>query len=445
MFDSDRFTYRLIRWSGPLAWPSLVWLVIVLVGCDARIDNFEPNSVYAKRLELSADVDLATPLDDVQIILNDLFGTPDDPKWPACLDSDARLGQLVAVDQLTRAAGAVRSDQQGTHFGLYREHCILCHGASGNGLGPTSRLLNPYPRDFRLGKFKFTSTPIGRKPTREDLSRILESGIVGTSMPSFRLLEEDDLGALVDYVIYLSIRGEVERRLLSMAAYELDVEAGERLVDQGAAEWSAYRKSIEEIVVSVARHWAEAEEYALDSIEPPSDLPLVGSQSDALDFSGQLQESIAHGREIFLGKVGNCASCHGIDATGDGLVTAFDEWTNDWTVGAGLDPRDKQQLRPMLKLGALKPRTILPRNLREGNYRGGSRPEDIYRRIVLGIEGSNMPAAPMKPDNPFGLTERDAWDLVNYLLSLAADRQPASKDPSDEQAGVIRDREGGHG
>ena len=33
-------------------------------------------------------------------------------------------------------------------------------------------------------------------------------------MPSFKLLPQDEINALVDYVKYLSIRGEVERQLI---------------------------------------------------------------------------------------------------------------------------------------------------------------------------------------------------------------------------------------
>jgi hypothetical protein len=100
------------------------------------------------------------------------------------------------------------------------------------------------------------------------------------------------------------------------------------------------------------------------------------------------------------------------------VVNDYDDWTKDWTTAAGLDPQDKTQLRPMLKAGALRPRHILPRDLRTGVYRGGSRPQDLYLRIVHGIEGTPMPAAPRQPEISVGLSESDIWDLVNFLLSL---------------------------
>ena len=70
------------------------------------------------------------------------------------------------------------------------------------------------------GLFKFTSTPYGSKPRRSDLIRTLRRGVTGTSMPSFADLAPDDLDAVVDYVIFLSQRGELEHELASIADQE---------------------------------------------------------------------------------------------------------------------------------------------------------------------------------------------------------------------------------
>lgn len=405
--------------------------LVAAAGCDAPIDAFESNRVFAKRLELTEQLDLSERLAESEVILSRLFGSPNAPSWPEVLQAAPELAGLVSLERLQRAAGAVRSDEEGYHFGLFREHCILCHGTSGNGLGATSRLLNPYPRDFRLGKYKFKSTPIGVRPTRVDLVNTLRHGIPGTSMPAFHLLPEDDLQALVDYVIYLSVRGEVERGLLQMAAFELDPTQDAPLVDfsiresapqEFAEQWS----EVETLVVNVAKRWQAAEPHpwteagvsAEAVATAPSDLPLVGQSLDSDAARQQLADSIARGRELFQGKIANCSSCHGLSAAGDGVVNDYDDWTKDWTTSAGLDPNDKSQLKPMLELGALKPRHILPRDLRTGSYRGGSLPSDLFMRIVCGIEGTPMPAAPLQPEIPEGLSSSDVWDLVNYLLSL---------------------------
>jgi hypothetical protein len=53
----------------------------------------------------------------------------------------------------------------------------------------------------------------------------------------------------------------------------------------------------------------------------------------------------------------------------------------------------------------------VPRDFREGLYRGGSSPEQLYRRIAAGIDGTPMPAA--------SIPANDIWHLVNYVRSLA--------------------------
>ena len=78
--------------------------------------------------------------------------------------------------------------------------------------------MNPYPRDYRQGAFKFKSTARADKPTTDDLRRILRDGIAGTAMPSFLLLPDDEIDALIEYVKYLSYRGQTERWLSDQGA-----------------------------------------------------------------------------------------------------------------------------------------------------------------------------------------------------------------------------------
>ena len=64
-------------------------------------------------------------------------------------------------------------------------------------------------------------------------------GIEGTAMPSFALLDRGEIDALIDYVKYLSVRGEMERALVEEAAdleelEEID-DSKENLVDDKLA------------------------------------------------------------------------------------------------------------------------------------------------------------------------------------------------------------------
>ena len=100
---------------------------------------------------------------------------------------------------------------------ILKVHCVHCHGIAGDGAGPTAAFLNPYPRDYREGWFKFKSTKLPDRPTVANLMRTLHEGISGTAMPSFKLMPDLDREALVEYVRYLSMRGEMELELASSA------------------------------------------------------------------------------------------------------------------------------------------------------------------------------------------------------------------------------------
>ena len=93
----------------------------------------------------------------------------------------------------------------------YELNCAGCHGLQGDGAGPAARYLDPRPRNFRKGFFKFTTTGGGR-PRVQDLMHTLQRGLTGSSMPSFRLLPEGRRRSIVEYVRLLSMRGEFEER-----------------------------------------------------------------------------------------------------------------------------------------------------------------------------------------------------------------------------------------
>ena len=62
---------------------------------------------------------------------------------------------------------------------LYAFYCQQCHGINGDGKGPAADILRPRPRDYRKGVFKFTSTPYGYKPRKDDLVLTVKRGGVG--------------------------------------------------------------------------------------------------------------------------------------------------------------------------------------------------------------------------------------------------------------------------
>jgi mono/diheme cytochrome c family protein len=409
------------------------WILLaalaVLAGCGSPDAPFRRYEVFAKKLELDNKIEFSSQqLQNVDEVMQALYGTPDEPALPAL--EGVEWDPVLDLNRLRLAAGPVGSDEQGNPRGLYREHCAHCHGISGDGAGPTASFLNPYPRDYRKGWFKFKSTPLGVRPTHDDLKKIVLDGIPGTAMPSFKLLPDLEVEALVDYVKYLSIRGETERELLraSVELEEKDVVLPVVAKDATAEQKEvaeAQRAAVGEMVAQIVGNWT-------DSPTKVVEIPARPEMS-----ASELVESQRRGQALFYGSVANCIKCHGDSALGDGQTTDYDEWTKEFIV----DGKNKDLVRQYVNHGLLPPRNIRPRNLRLGVYRGGMRPIDLYWRIKNGIEGVPMPAVTMKPaDDPAakGVTPEDIWDLVNYVESLPFE---SINDPLDAAAEAVNPRE----
>lgn len=380
----------------PPANPTFLFLIAVCAsacfsGCNRQKVDFRTNELHVASLSKdSTDQQIAQWAQSASEQVEVLFGTPDSPKWPG------EIANVVDMTKVTRSAGPVGRDKSKIEYGLYRKHCVQCHGTTGDGQGPASALLAPYPRDFRRGSFKFKSTPIGKKPTHSDLVRTLEKGLPGTAMPAFGTLNRsvefaEDVDALAHYVRYLSVRGEVERRLISS------------IVNQ---EEAAHQAKI--IASKVAESWAMADSF---SVKPPQLITAWIPEDQAA--------AIERGKAVFLSELTACSKCHGKLGDGKGTSQDFDEWTKDWTIRAGIDPSKNAEWKPMKKFGALKPVLDNSRNLTLGAFRGGETREDLYLRIVLGIEGSPMPAITRKENDNPGITEEGIRDLVEYVYSLS--------------------------
>jgi mono/diheme cytochrome c family protein len=321
--------------------------------------------------------------------LAELFGTPDEPKVPDGLD--------LNIELLQAAAGPISSDERGRQQGLYRQHCATCHGISGDGAGPTAKMLSVYPRDFRNGVFKYTSTRSGMKPVRDDLRQTLRKGLTGTAMPSFKKLPDHELEALVEYVKYLSIRGETERYL-----FQLVVDESEPL-PLGAVAMDVVT---EDGVLAAADLWALPEQSRDEFVVDPPPPPLTNTP-------GQLARSIQRGRELYASKDAQCVKCHGPEGAGDGEEKElYDDWNE---AKRGVNP---EQTAEMARLFTLPIQRLKARDFREGIFHGGGSPEDLYVRIHVGIKGTPMPAAGPAPGADGAYTEEEIWHVVNYVLSL---------------------------
>jgi cytochrome c oxidase cbb3-type subunit 2 len=87
-----------------------------------------------------------------------------------------------------------------------------------------------------------------------------------------------------------------------------------------------------------------------------------------------------------------CSQCHGVEGKGDGSAASGlkDEW------GEPITPTDLTQ----------KP------------FKSGPEPEDLYRTISAGLNGTPMPSYANV------LTPKEQWALVYYILSIATKEKP---------------------
>ncbi|CCQ90255.1 putative Cytochrome c oxidase, fused subunits I, II, and III (modular protein) [Nitrospina gracilis 3/211] len=94
---------------------------------------------------------------------------------------------------------------------IYDHRCSGCHGDEGDGNGPSAKFLDPKPRDFTQGIFKFHSTP-GQDalPTDGDLFKTITHGLWGTSMPPWHNLTQNERLAVIQYIKTFSDRWEKE-------------------------------------------------------------------------------------------------------------------------------------------------------------------------------------------------------------------------------------------
>ncbi len=201
------------------------------------------------------------------------------PKWAdsprAQAASPNPVAPLVApASRSDQPSNATRDDAEDPIIArgrlVFGKQCVICHGETGDGAGKFAYLMNPRPRNLKVGKFKLSTTQ-NQIPSDDDLLRTISRGMPGSAMPPWGHLPATDLKALVAYV-----------RKINVDAVRAELEAG---VNDGT-----YKP--EEIPVQLA----ERTTPGAPIVVPPE--PKV---DDLRWFNG---------RRVYLEA---CASCHGPD------------------------------------------------------------------------------------------------------------------------------------
>ncbi|MDH4248367.1 MAG: c-type cytochrome [Deltaproteobacteria bacterium] len=193
--------------------------------------------------------------------------------FPAASARAQQTPQTVEQRLAALESRVVRAEQQQLlELGhqIYEVACMSCHGSNGDGRGPSAKWLNPKPRNFSMGLFKWRSTPYGALPTDEDLERTVRRGVSTTDMPPFGEI--------------LSLRSR-----LAVVQYIKTFYFG----------------------------------FADPGMQPkPADILLI---PDKRPFP-KSEQTVAKGREHFIAK--GCSACHGDQGKGDGPASngLMDQW-----------------------------------------------------------------------------------------------------------------------
>ena len=189
-------------------------------------------------------------------------------------------------------------------------------------------------------------------------------------MPSFDRFSAEEIDAVVEYVLALTHRGELQRELAAIAYDEAELPDGDYL---------------DQVVADVLAPWSEA---AGKLVMPASPMPPMTA------------DTIRKGHQIFLTKA--CNKCHGKYGRG-GSMGNVDVGADAWGYKAAAA------------------------DLSSGMFRGGDRFIDIYRRISSGINGTPMPAfGTAFQDDPEAI-----WHLVHFIKETG-NRRRQGKAPLSE-------------
>ena len=210
-----------------------------------------------------------------------MFGTPDDPYVLADTGLEARPDPHGRRPGRAATSSAARP-------GLYRRHCGHCHGTTGDGLGPTAAVAQSLSARLPARQIQIQVDRAARQADRRRSGPDPAPRRARHGHALVRPVAADaQIKALVEYVKYLSMRGETELRLIGAMA---DLSEGEKLqiaaVESGRRDLEAARRE--------------------SGPRPAKHHPAGGKAR-----SGAWPPRSPRVSELFYSTKGNCAKCHG--------------------------------------------------------------------------------------------------------------------------------------
>ena len=113
------------------------------------------------------------------------------------------LTAAIAVAALLFASPSWAGDAAAGEV-IFVTNCATCHGTGGKGDGPVGAALNPPPRDFTQGDFKFDTDNDGKPGTDVDIKNVVANGgaAYGGSplMAPWPTLSDEDVSNVIIYI-----------------------------------------------------------------------------------------------------------------------------------------------------------------------------------------------------------------------------------------------------
>ena len=113
------------------------------------------------------------------------------------------LTAAIAVAALLCASPSWAGDAAAGEV-IFVTNCATCHGTGGKGDGPVGAALNPAPRDFTQGDFKFDTDGDGKPGTDVDIRNVVTNGgaAYGGSplMAPWPTLSDEDVSNVIIYI-----------------------------------------------------------------------------------------------------------------------------------------------------------------------------------------------------------------------------------------------------